>query len=305
MPAEIYGERYRFLSRTEILSFEEITRLAKLFVGLGVSKLRITGGEPLVRSNVVALVGMLADIAGTEDLALTTNGYLLAPLAADLKAAGLHRVTVSLDSIDPEVYKRMNGDKYGPEKALEGIDAAIQVGLTPVKINVVVQRGVNDHTLQETADYFRGTGCVVRFIEFMDVGTQNRWNISQVVTAKEIYETINAAFPLKAIDPNYKGEVAKRFVYADGKGEIGIISSISQPFCGDCTRGRLSTSGQLVTCLFASTGRDMKGPMRNGASDEELQKIIAGVWQGRIDRYSELRGAETAGKKIEMYRLGG
>ncbi len=314
MPAEIFGERYEFLKKDEILSFEEIVRLAQLFVEYGVGKIRITGGEPLVRSQLPLLIADLAGIPGVSDLAMTTNGFLLERYAEPLKSAGLDRITVSLDSLQDEVFKAMSGRPYGPEKVLEGINAARKAGFSPLKINVVVQRGINEHTLVETAEHFRSTGDIVRFIEFMDVGNLNGWNLSQVVTGKEIVDTINAVFPLEPAAPNYRGEVASRYRYADGAGEIGIIASVSQPFCGDCTRARLTTEGRLVTCLFATGGTDLKIPMRDGATDDELRAIIERVWGARRDRYSEIRSDATdfssrltlaGGEKIEMFRIGG
>ena len=316
MPAEIYGERYEFLPRTELLTFEEIARLARLFVGIGVTKLRLTGGEPLVRAKVPELIRMLTAIEGVEDLTLTTNGYLLAKFAAGLREAGLHRITVSLDSLEDEVFKQMNGRNLGTEPVLAGIDATVAAGFSLIKINCVVQRGVNDHTLVELARHFKGTGHIVRFIEFMDVGTLNGWELSQVVTGREIVEMIDAEMPLEPAEPNYRGEVANRYLYRDGSGEIGIIASVSEPFCGDCTRARLATDGRLVTCLFAAGGTDLRGPMRDGATDDELRSLIESVWTRRIDRYSELRTEETATlaeagadapsrRKIEMFQIGG
>ena len=311
MPAEVYGEKYEFLPRPHILSFEEIERLTRLFVRIGVSKVRITGGEPLVRANLPDLVSKLCVIDGINDVALTTNGYLLENNAQQLKDAGLNRLTISLDSIDPDVFKKMSGRPQGPANTLAGIKTAASLGFKQIKINVVVQRGVNEHTLVDTARYFKGTGAIVRFIEFMDVGTKNGWELSQVFTSDEVIQTINAEFPLEPIEPNYKGEVASRYRYVDGSGEIGVISSVSKPFCGDCTRARLSTDGKLITCLFASGGTDLKTPMRSGASDAELAAIIAKVWTGRNDRYSELRSNDTEfendsdDSKVEMYYIGG
>lgn len=311
MPAEIFGERYEFLPRPHILTFEEIERLARLFAQAGVSKLRITGGEPLVRANLPELVGKLSKIDGIDDIALTTNGYLLAKNAQALKDAGLSRLTISLDSIDEDIFKKMSGRPQGPANTLEGITVATELGFSPIKINVVVQRGVNDHTLVDTARYFKGTGAIVRFIEFMDVGTKNGWELSQVVTSKEVIDIIGEEFALEPVDPNYSGEVASRYRYMDGEGEIGVISSVSEPFCGNCTRARLSTDGKLVTCLFASGGTDFKTAMRDGAADDEIAGMIARVWTGRDDRYSELRSkdtefqAGTAGDKVEMYYIGG
>ena len=312
MPAEIFGERYEFLKREQILSFEEIVRLTTIFTDFGVSKIRITGGEPLVRADVSQLIESLASLTGVEDLAMTTNGFLLPRYADDLKRAGLDRLTVSLDALDKDIFSQMSGRPYGPEKVLEGIDAARDAGFSPLKINVVVQRGVNEHTIVDTAEHFRGSGDIVRFIEFMDVGNLNNWEMSQVVSGKEIIETISAFHPLKPVDANYQGEVASRYRYLDGQGEIGVITSVTQPFCGDCTRARLTTEGRLVTCLFATTGTDLKSPMRNFATDEELSQIIDGVWTNRRDRYSELRSSNTdlaslasGREKIEMFRLGG
>jgi cyclic pyranopterin phosphate synthase len=311
MPKDGNGRKYRFLPRNEILSFEEIERLTRLLVSLGATKLRLTGGEPLIRHQLPRLIERLAAIEGVEDLALTTNGFLLADLAPSLRDAGLQRVTVSLDSHDPEVFNRMSGRGFGPDRVLAGIDAAQRVGLTPVKINCVVQRGVNDHTVVDLARLFRGTGHIVRFIEFMDVGTRNAWDPEKVVTAAEIVERIDAEFPLAPADRNYRGEVASRYLYRDGGGEIGVIASVTRPFCGDCTRARLSAAGSLITCLFASGGRDLKTPLREGASDAELLEIIRGVWARRNDRYSEQRNEEIAAaragdaSRVEMYEVGG
>jgi cyclic pyranopterin phosphate synthase len=312
MPAEIYGERYPFLARPELLTFEEIERLARLFVEHGVEKIRITGGEPLLRHSLPSLIAALATIPGLRDLTLTTNGFLLAKQARPLAEAGLRRITVSLDSHDEEVFRRMSGRTFGPERVLEGIEAAAAAGLTPIKINCVVQRGVNDHTFVDLARSFQGTGHIVRFIEFMDVGTLNAWDRSQVVSASEIVERIGAEMPLEPVDPSYAGEVAQRYRYADGSGEIGVISSVSQPFCGDCTRARLTIEGRLVTCLFAAGGADLRTPLRSGASDDELRERIGSVWARRADRYSEERASVTdeegrtpAREKIEMYQVGG
>ena len=309
MPAEIYGDRYQFLPKPDLLAFEEITRLVGLFAQLGVNKIRLTGGEPLVRANLDRLVGMLSQVPSVDDLTLTTNGYLLARQAQGLKDAGLSRVTVSLDSLDDEVFAQMNGRGYGTERVLRGIERADQVGLHPIKINCVVQRGVNDHTIVDLARYFRGTGHIIRYIEYMDVGNINGWDESEVVTASEIVQAIDAEFPLEPVDANYRGEVAKRYRYLDGQGEIGVIASVSQPFCGDCTRGRLSTDGKLFTCLFAGEGKDLREPLRSGASEQELLDIISGVWGARVDRYSEERSELAASgglrRKIEMYQIGG
>jgi cyclic pyranopterin phosphate synthase len=308
MPAETFGPGFAFLPRKEVLTFEEIARLARIFVSLGTRKLRITGGEPLVRTDLHELIEQLARIPGVDDIALTTNGHLLARQAASLARAGLRRVTVSLDSHDPEVFKKMSGGASEPEKVLRGIDAALAAGLGPIKINCVVQRGVNDHTFVDLAERFRGSGQILRFIEFMDVGTANGWELAQVVPAREIVARIAERFPLEPVGANYTGEVAKRWRYADGQGEIGIIASVTQPFCGDCTRARLSAEGSLVTCLFATKGRDLKSPLREGASDDALREVITGVWTRRRDRYSEERtslASARSGARIEMFKLGG
>ena len=309
MPAEIYGEKYAFLPRAELLTFEEIARLTRLFAELGVTKIRLIGGEPLVRNGLENLVELLSQIDDIDDLTLTTNGYLLAQNAQALKDAGLRRITVSLDSLDEDVFREMNGRDYGTERVLEGIRVADDVGLHPIKINAVVQRGVNDHTIVDLARYFKGTGHIVRFIEYMDVGNLNGWKLDHVVPADEIVERINAEMPLELIEANYKGEVALRYRYVDDSGEIGIIASVTKPFCGNCTRARLSTDGKLYTCLFANHGTDLRGPMRNGASDPDLIDLITGIWHRREDRYSELRALATAqdnaAKKIEMYQIGG
>ncbi len=307
MPAEIYGERYEFLPKAEILTYEEIARLARLFVRLGVKKIRLTGGEPLVREGVERLVAMLAPIEGLEDLAMTTNGYLLAAKAQALKDAGLRRITVSLDTLDDEVFGRMNGRGYGVQRVLEGIEAADKAGLRPVKVDAVVQRGVNDHTLVDLARRFKGTGIIVRFIEFMDVGNINQWRSDLVAPSSEVIQRINAVFPVEPLEPSYYGEVAERWRYKDGSGEIGVISSVTQPFCAQCTRARLSPKGEVYTCLFGAQGRDVRGPLRAGASDDELLALLGGVWAARTDRYSEMRASlsKPAGRKIEMYQIGG
>jgi cyclic pyranopterin phosphate synthase len=308
MPAETFGPGFKFLPRKEVLTYEEIARLARVFVSLGTQKLRITGGEPLVRADLPELIEQLAAIPGVRDLALTTNGHLLERHAGSLARAGLKRVTVSLDSHDPAVFKQMSGGFSAPERVLRGIDAAAAAGIGPIKINCVVQRGVNDHTLVDLAERFRGTGHIVRFIEYMDVGTANGWELAQVVSAREIVARIAERFPLEPADPNYRGEVAKRWRYVDGAGEIGVIASVTQPFCGDCTRARLSAEGSLVTCLFATTGRDLKSPLRAGASDAELRELVAGTWRVRRDRYSEERtelAGQRGGSRIEMFKLGG
>ena len=310
MPAEIFGEAYEFLPKDEILTFEEISRLASLFVNAGVNKLRITGGEPLLRVDLSKLISQLAAIPGADDITLTTNGYLLAQQATQLGESGLDRITVSLDSLDDEVFKRMNGRGFGTRRVLDGIGRASEAGLNPVKINAVVQKGVNDHTLVDLARHFKGTGHIVRFIEYMDVGNRNGWKLDEVVSAAEIVAMIDAQLPLEPAEPNYVGEVANRWRYRDGSGEIGVIASVTQPFCGNCTRARLSTDGKLYTCLFATDGVDLRGPMRRGASDADLAEIIAGAWRVRRDRYSEERTELTedeaaARTKVEMYHIGG
>jgi len=312
MPAEHFGATHEFLPKPQLLSFEEIERLARIFVGLGVDKIRITGGEPLLRHQLPRLVEALARIEGLRDLTLTTNGYLLGKKARALKRAGLRRVTVSLDSHDDETFGRMNGRGFGTERILEGIDAAARAGLSPVKINCVVERGVNEESIVGLARAFKGSGHIVRFIEFMDVGTVNGWNLAKVVTAREIIERIDAELPLEPADSNYHGEVARRWVYKDGAGEIGVISSVSAPFCRACTRARLTIEGRLMSCLFAEGGTDLRGPMRSGASDEELRALVARVWRDRADRYSEQRSANTdlsghtpKRSRMEMYEIGG
>jgi cyclic pyranopterin phosphate synthase len=304
MPREVFDSSYRFLPHSAILSFEEIARLARIFVGLGVQKIRLTGGEPLVRRDLHRLVAMLAELP--VEITLTTNGSLLAKHAAALKQAGLHRVTVSLDSLDDETFRRMNDADFPVARVLEAIDAAAQAGLAPIKINTVVKRGVNDDRIVEMAERWRGTGHILRFIEYMDVGSSNGWRMDDVVPSAEVVRRISARWPLVAIDPNYAGEVAERWRYADGAGEIGVISSVTQAFCSTCNRMRLSTEGSLFTCLFAQSGHDLKGLLRGGASDEEIRNEIAAVWQRRDDRYSEIRTAETAkARKVEMSYIGG
>jgi len=309
MPKEQFHEHYKFLKPAERLSFDEIIRLTQLFVPLGVKKIRLTGGEPLLRPNLSELIGELTALDGVEDVALTTNGILLSKHAAELKAAGLNRVTVSLDTLDPEVFTQMSGGFRGVEQVLEGIDAALNAGLAPIKINCVVQRGVNDHTVLELVERFRGTGVIVRFIEYMDVGNRNLWNRERVVTSKELLTQICARWPARAAKENYHGEVAERYVFEDGQGEIGFISSVSEPFCGSCTRARLSSEGVLYTCLFATEGNDLRAPLRAGKTDDEMRNIIHGIWTRRGDRYSELRAGLRANeqplKKIEMYYIGG
>jgi cyclic pyranopterin phosphate synthase len=305
MPKEVYGREFRFLERAELLTFEEVQRLAGIFAGLGVRKIRLTGGEPLIRRDLERLVGMLAAIPDL-DLTLTTNGSLLAQKASALRKAGLERVTVSLDSLDDEVFRAMNDVDFPVERVLAGIEAAAAAGLSPVKVNVVLKRGVNEDGMLDLVRYFRGSGHVLRFIEYMDVGSTNGWRLDEVVPAAEILERIGAEFPLEPVPPEYPGEVATRYRFRDGAGEIGVIASVTRPFCGDCTRARLSADGRLYTCLFAVSGHDLRAPLRSGASDEELREQIEGVWTARTDRYSELRSAATpGGSKVEMSYIGG
>ncbi len=306
MPAEIFGEKYEFLPKAEILTFEEITRLARIFVDLGVTKIRITGGEPLLRRDLETLIAKLSQINGVQDLTLTTNGYLLGTKAQSLKDAGLRRLTMSLDAIDDQTFNLMSGRTHGTERVLEGIRAAEKAGFQAIKINAVVQKGINDHLVIDLAQHFHNTGHILRFIEFMDVGNRNNWNMDQVVPAAEIIDRIHTVLPLEPLDPNYTGEVAKRYRYLDGGGEIGIIASVTQPFCGDCTRARLSTDGKLYTCLFASEGTDLRDALRQGASSAHLRNKITWTWRRRTDRYSEIRTDHTpATHKIEMYQIGG
>jgi GTP 3',8-cyclase len=307
MPRETYHERYEFLKSAERLSFDEIVRIARLAAGLGVSKLRLTGGEPLLRTGLADLVGELSAIDGVDDLALTTNGILLAQQAARLQANGLRRVTVSLDTLDEAVFRRMSGGFGGVAKVLEGIAAALEAGLAPIKVNAVVQRGVNDHTIPALLERFRGTP--VSMIEYMDVGNRNHWDRAQVVPSAELLERIRPLWPLTPQPGNYRGEVAERYTYDDGAGEIGFISSISAPFCGACSRARLSSEGMLYTCLFATTGTDLRSLLRGGAADRDIAARLAEVWTGRHDRYSEQRAAlgERVRElhKIEMNYIGG
>ena len=310
MPAEIFGERYRFLPKPQLLSFEEITRLTRIIVGLGAVKIRLTGGEPLLRQNIEDLVAMLNPLEGVEDLAMTTNAYLLPQKAAALKAAGLARLTISLDTLDDAVFRQMNGGRSGVDKVLAGIAAAEEAGFHPLKINAVVQRGLNDHTLVDLARYFKERGHILRLIEYMDVGNRNGWKMDQVVSAKEIVAMIDAEMPLEPLPGNYYGEVARRWRYVDGGGEIGLISSVTQAFCGACTRMRLSPEGQIFTCLFGVKGISLRDPMRGGGSDDEIAQIIRRAWGQRTDRYSEIRSSLTeemrgGRKKVEMYHIGG
>lgn len=304
MPREVFDSSYRFLPHAAILSFEEIARLARVFAGLGVQKIRLTGGEPLVRRDLPRLVAMLAELP--VEITLTTNGSLLAKHAVALKAAGLQRVTVSLDSLDDATFRRMNDADFPVARVLEAIDAAARAGLAPLKINMVVKRGLNDSQILAMAERWRGTGHILRFIEYMDVGATNGWRMDEVVPSAEVVQRVSARWPLEPIDANYAGEVAERWRYRDGAGEIGVISSVTRAFCSSCNRMRLSTEGSLFTCLFAQSGHDLKGLLRGGASDEEIRDEIAAVWQQRDDRYSEIRTAETAKqRKVEMSYIGG
>lgn len=307
MPRDIFGADYPFLAREALLTFEEIARLATLFVALGVRKIRLTGGEPLLRVNLDRLIEMLSTIPGLEDLAVTTNGSLLsAQMARSLKEAGLRRVTISLDSLDDQVFQSMNDVSFPVQKVLAAVEAASQAGLNPVKINMVVKRGVNDDSIIQMARHFRGTGHIVRFIEFMDVGTANGWRLDEVVGADEIVAALNSEWPLTPIPPEHPGEVATRYRYADNQGEIGIISSVTYAFCGSCNRARLSSDGKLFTCLFGSDGFDLRRRLRDGASDDELLQVLTSVWSNRQDRYSELRSQENSNsKKVEMFHIGG
>jgi cyclic pyranopterin phosphate synthase len=305
MPKDVFGRDYPFLPHDELLTFEEITRLARLFRTQGVAKVRLTGGEPLLRKNVERLVEMLAGIEGL-DLTLTTNGALLARKAQALKNAGLQRVTVSLDALDDGVFRAMNDVDFPVARVLEGIDAAAAAGLAPIKVNMVVKRGANEQEILPLARHFRGTGHILRFIEYMDVGHTNGWRMDEVVPAAEVLNVIAAQFPIEPVDANYRGEVAERWRYRDGAGEIGVIASVTQAFCRDCTRARLSTDGRVYTCLFGTEGFDLKTPLRAGASDEQLADAIAAIWHHRADRYSELRTAATASlPKVEMSYIGG
>jgi cyclic pyranopterin phosphate synthase len=304
MPKEVFGRDYRFLERRELLTFEEIERLARVFVAHGVEKIRITGGEPLVRRDLERLVEKLAAIGGL-DLTLTTNGSLLPQKARALREAGLRRVTVSLDSLDDEVFTAMNDVDFPVERVLDGIEAAAKEGL-PVKVNMVVKRGINEDSILPMARLFRERGHILRFIEYMDVGHSNGWRLDDVVPAAQMVATVDAELPLEPVEPNYRGEVARRWRYRDGSGEIGVIASVTQPFCGDCTRARLSAEGRLYTCLFAVRGHDLRALVRGGASEEELHAEIGRIWRRRADRYSEIRSENTTDlEKVEMSYIGG
>ncbi|MFN8433446.1 MAG: GTP 3',8-cyclase MoaA [Anaerolineales bacterium] len=305
MPKEVFGSDYKFLHQSQVISFEEITRLARIFVGLGIKKIRLTGGEPLVRKDFPDLVALLAQIPGL-DLTMTTNGALLPRFADQLKKSGLKRVTVSLDSLDNKIFKSMNDVDFPVEKVLEGMDAAKTAGLEPIKVNMVVKRGVNEDSILPMARFFREKGFILRFIEYMDVGHTNGWRMNDVVSSKEIISIINSEMPVEPADPNYRGEVAERWRYKDGSGEVGVIASVTQAFCRDCNRARLSAEGQLYTCLFAVKGHDFRDMLRNGATDEEVLHKIETVWGKRTDRYSEIRSDNTIPlPKVEMSHIGG
>ena len=306
MPREVFDANYQFLPHAQILSFEEIVRAARVFAALGTKKIRLTGGEPLLRKDIARLVSMLREALPEVDLTLTTNGSALRAHARSLREAGLDRVTVSLDSLDDATFRAMNDADFPVARVLDGIEAAAEAGLGPVKVNMVVKRGVNDHQVVDMAGHFRGTGHIVRYIEFMDVGSTNGWRMDDVVPSAEIVRRIASRFALAVAQANYTGEVAERWRYVDGAGEIGVISSVTQAFCSTCTRARLSTDGHLYTCLFAQRGYDLKTPLRAGASDEDLRDAVIGIWQRRDDRYSEIRTAETAReRKVEMSFIGG
>jgi cyclic pyranopterin phosphate synthase len=310
MPKSIFGSDYAFLPQSSLLSFEEIARIARIFVAHGVEKLRLTGGEPLLRKDLDVLIGMLTQLRTPDDqpvdLTLTTNGTLLPRMAHRLRQAGLTRLTVSLDAIDEQVFRQMNDVDFAVSSVLSGIAAAEQAGFSPIKVNMVVQKGVNDHQILPMARHFRHSGHILRFIEFMDVGASNGWRLDDVLPARDILERIASEFPIEPVEPNYTGEVAERWRYCDGSGEIGVIASVTQAFCRDCTRARLSTEGKLFTCLFATEGHDLKALLRGDFSDTQAEAAIAHIWQGRSDRYSELRSSETVGlRKIEMSYIGG
>ena len=306
MPKEIFGSDHAFLPREEILTFDELERVVRASVALGVRKVRLTGGEPLVRRNLEELVGRLSAVGEIEDLTLTTNASLLAAKASALADAGLHRVTVSLDALDDATFQRMNDVGFPVSRVLDGIAAAEAAGIGPIKVNAVIRRGLNEHSIIDLAEHFRGTGTSVRFIEYMDVGHTNGWRMDDVVPAAEVVAMIDARWSLEPLEPGYRGEVARRYRYVDGAGEIGVVSSVTQPFCGDCTRARLTADGQLYTCLFATSGHDLRSVLRNGAGEEVLVETLRGIWTGRSDRYSELRTLETVElPKVEMSFIGG
>ena len=306
MPKEVFHAGYEFLPREQILSFEEIVRAARVFHGLGVEKIRLTGGEPLLRRGIERLVGMLREALPSVDLTLTTNGSALTALAPALAAAGLDRITVSLDSLDDATFRAMNDVDFPVKRVLEGIEAAARAGLSPIKVNMVVQRDVNDQQVVDMARHFRGSGHILRFIEFMDVGSSNGWRMDDVVSSAEVVQRVSAVFPLEPLDANYAGEVAQRWRYADGRGEIGLISSVTRAFCSTCTRARLATDGRLYTCLFAHDGYDLRGLLRDGSDDAAIASAVGAIWGARADRYSEIRTAQSAqAQKVEMSYIGG
>ena len=307
MPAEIYGKRYHFLPKAALLTFEEITRLSRIAATLGAQKIRLTGGEPLLRHQLENLIAQLRTLDGVDDIALTTNGFLLSPNAKSLRQAGLHRLTVSVDTLDEETFQEMSGGKADLATVLKGIEAAEKAGFGPLKINTVVQRGINDHEIVPMARYFRDRGHILRFIEYMDVGNLNEWKREEVVTAREIVARLDSALGLEPIADAAPGETARRYRYRNSENEVGVIASVSEPFCGACSRLRLSPEGTIYTCLFATTGVDLRGPLRDGASDDDLAALIRGTWHQRTDRYSQERANTTASKqqKVEMYHIGG
>ena len=314
MPKEVFDQNYPYLSHKELLSFEEITRLSSIFSTLGVEKIRLTGGEPLLRKNLEILIEMLSKIRSAEgkslDLTLTTNGSILRKKAAALKAAGLQRLTVSLDGLNDDIFKKMNDVDFPVSDVLDGIKAAQEVGFENIKVNMVVKKGVNDHEIVAMAKHFKGSSVILRFIEFMDVGSSNGWNMEQVLPSKDVIARISEAFPLEPIEANYTGEVAQRWRYLDGSGEVGVISSVTQTFCHECTRARISTDGQMYLCLFANEGFDFKTLLRSGKSDLEIANAVMNTWSQRDDHYSEIRGSHTASqssgnRKVEMSYIGG
>ncbi len=306
MPRDLFGRDFHFLERDQILTFEEVARMVRIFVGHGVSKVRLTGGEPLLRRDLEQLIGMLVSIDGLHDLTLTTNGALLAAKATRLKQAGLMRVTVSLDSLDDVVFRAMNDVNFPLIRVLKGIEAADAAGLRPIKLNAVIRRGINEEGIVDLAQFARERGYIMRFIEYMDVGNSNGWRMDDVVPAAEIVERISRVLPLEPIDAQYRGEVAQRHRYRDGSGEVGVIASVTQPFCRDCTRARLSAEGELYTCLFATKGHDLRSLIRSGATDDQIDEFIGRIWRRRGDRYSELRSTLSATpSKVEMYHIGG
>jgi cyclic pyranopterin phosphate synthase len=306
MPKGVFGRDYQFMPQDQLLSFEEIDRVARIFVSLGVNKLRLTGGEPLMRRELETLIELLAAIPGVDDLAMTTNGSFPVERIHSLQAAGLQRITVSLDALDDPTFKAMNDVDFPVQQVLDWVETSAAAGLSPIKVNMVVKRGVNEHSILPMARYFREHGHILRFIEYMDVGSSNGWRLDDVVSARQIRDSIHAELPIEPAQPNYRGEVANRYRYLDGSGEIGIIASVTQPFCGDCSRARLSADGKLYTCLFALAGADLRAALRDGASDAEIAAQVAAIWQKRTDRYSELRSASTQDlPKPEMSYIGG